>query len=468
MRLPKPSACQGCPAFGDGTGFVPDEIVEGAEVAVCGQNPGEYEENGTKIVGYESGQPVIESHPHAPYLGPTGYVMEKQYFPVAGLARGSVTVLNAMRCRWNHTDTMRPLKSPEQRAAIDHCTRAHQRLPASTRLIVAEGEYALWALTRQGLSVKNSSCKYDGCECKAHTIGAWRGYVLPYVHPLAPPPVPLLIPYQPTPNHISVLATYHIAYLFHAPWDSGVARADWAKVPSVLRGMWPQPVPAMLPSPPSSWPAHSAFDTEFDPLERLVRYSLAYGTMVRVVEAEDVGPRIAVPPPITAKPRVIMHNAEADVPYLRDLLYGDVDVEDTMYKHAVLWPGLEHNLGFVGSLYGVTNRWKHLVHVNPRVYAGLDAWNTLHIDAALTRELAQDSGSHDTYYKRMLPLIPILAKLAKRGIRVNAARAARVAQELAAQQVNIVRRAQAAAGWPINIGSPAQVARWLYFLKEKY
>ena len=42
--LPKPPACVGCPLYQTGQGFVPDENIEGAQVYVLAQNPGEQEE----------------------------------------------------------------------------------------------------------------------------------------------------------------------------------------------------------------------------------------------------------------------------------------------------------------------------------------------------------------------------------------------------------------------------------------
>ena len=57
----KPEACKGCPLYGDGQGFVPDDLVPGARVAVIAQNPGSDEEQqGTPMVG-KTGQ-MLNSH----------------------------------------------------------------------------------------------------------------------------------------------------------------------------------------------------------------------------------------------------------------------------------------------------------------------------------------------------------------------------------------------------------------------
>src|SRR2546426_4926385 len=83
--LPKPDGCKGCPLYGDGQGFVPDEIVPEASVFILGQNPGSDEEREGK-----------------PFVGQTGQTMERVYFPLAGLERGQVSIGNVLRLRTDH------------------------------------------------------------------------------------------------------------------------------------------------------------------------------------------------------------------------------------------------------------------------------------------------------------------------------------------------------------------------------
>mgnify|MGYP001594007451 CR=1 FL=1 len=138
-RLKKPDACHGCPFAGDMQGFVPDEYVEGAEVCVVGQGPGDDEEEGRVIVGWQGRFPIYEPHPQAPFLGRTGHVMERRYFPLAGLERGKVSLANAIRCRVGHTNKLPPLDNRDFRRAVEQCQREYFRPPASTKLLVAEG-----------------------------------------------------------------------------------------------------------------------------------------------------------------------------------------------------------------------------------------------------------------------------------------------------------------------------------------
>ena len=163
--LSKPSSCKGCPLYGDGKGFVPDEPTDGAEVLVLAQNPGANEESGERIVGYEySGRrrvPLTEPCQPAPLLGATGYEMERNYFPQAGLRRGeNVSLANVLKCRLivNGKRTNDLPKGKVLTAAVEHCTRNHLKIPPSTKLVVAMGAL---------------SAAFTGCPGSIHD---WRGF----------------------------------------------------------------------------------------------------------------------------------------------------------------------------------------------------------------------------------------------------------------------------------------------------
>jgi uracil-DNA glycosylase len=143
--LSKPEKCKGCPLYQSGEGFVPDEIIEGSEVFVLGQNPGEEEERQGK-----------------PFVGKTGQVMVSRYFPAAGLRRGeNVSIGNTLRCRWKGGNTLPTGKLLSQ--AVVHCNREYLRIPISTRLVVSQGALAAKFLARDDkLSIEK-----------------WRGFLLP-------------------------------------------------------------------------------------------------------------------------------------------------------------------------------------------------------------------------------------------------------------------------------------------------
>jgi len=112
--------------------FVPDEIVDGSEVFVLGQNPG-----------------VDECREGRPFVGKTGQVMMQRYFPEAGLERGvNVSLGNVLRCRWQNSNDLPP--EPALTKAIQHCQAAHFRPPSTTRLVVAQGGLAWRAMGQSG------------------------------------------------------------------------------------------------------------------------------------------------------------------------------------------------------------------------------------------------------------------------------------------------------------------------------
>ena len=145
--LPKPESCRGCPLEGDMQGFVPDELVEEAAVFILGQAPGYNEEReGT------------------PFVGKTGFVMEKAYLPHAGLIRGaSVSIGNVLKCRWikngKRTNDLPPAKILN--VAATHCIQAHLNIPPGIKLVVAQGALAWKMMGGPG------------------SITDWRGYLKP-------------------------------------------------------------------------------------------------------------------------------------------------------------------------------------------------------------------------------------------------------------------------------------------------
>lgn len=427
--MQKPSSCLGCPFYGNGDGFVPDEIRDEAVVLVYGHVPSKED----ALTG-------------KPYTGAQGQMLESKFLPLAGLTRDQVSIGHAVRCH-------RPLKdlpaidSIEARAAIDHCTKAHQKLPSSTRLVVSQGPYSLYSMTGEGLG-------------KDRTISSWRGWLLPQRGSQDAKGSAI---WTPRAQDVPVLATLHFGMLQADPHMQIPTKRDWTKVPKILAGKWPEPLPAIQVLPPPSWPRAAAFDTEFNRYTKeLTRYSLAWRMdhpHVYVVEAADAHP---VPYQLSGKPTVILQNAWADIPYLEKLLPKGYELEDTMLADAVLWSDLPHDLDFLGSMYARTNRWKHLVEASPLVYSGADALGTWDVWMQLRSQLERDRVTMTTYRERMLPLIPIIAKAHGVGMRVDKAAAQRALAQLEGLLADYTARAQASVGWPINLGSPPQVQKQLY------
>jgi len=468
--LLKPSTCDGCPLQHHGTHWVPDEVVPGAETYLLMQNPGASEVEGQRFLGYAGTGERWEPCAPAPAIGKTGRYQEDRFFPLAGLERGkNVSLGNVIRCRVGDSNALPPLTDPTIRQAMIHCQSKHFHPPDSTRLLVAQGEYALWATTGE-LGTDAQAATGEHVE-KGRSLTAWRGWMLPHTppHDAQQPPPRYTEVYTPSSGEstLPVLITYHVASLFRAPWERIVVQRDWVKIREYLDGTWPEPFPEILRRPPLVWPALSAFDTEFGG-PHLIRYSMAYrerlirAPSVWVVEA---GYNTLQLPTRPTRPRVVMHNAAADIGHLTTILGGGTDetpvIEDTMVQHALLWSDLAHNLGFLGSMYARTNRWKHLVETNPIVYSGGDALGTWDSWVAMSQELQRDPPL-DALYAQFMRVLPLLLKSEPRGIKVNQRRVREVIAELERDQAQAIRQVQAAVGWPINLGSPQQVARMLY------
>lgn len=437
-------ACRNCPMFQDGLQpFVPDEIVPGSTVFILGQNPGAQEEAQGR-----------------PFIGPTGQAMEKNYFPLAGLERGKdVSIGNALRCRWQGGNELPKLDTKDKIAekALGHCRDAHLQIPDSTKLIVAQGEYALRSLTDE------------------KGIMAWRGWVLPISKSKFSPSEIYMPGAENVGNRSPVYATLHLALLFRDPALRIPMQADWHKIAKILAGTWPERMPQIGARLPHHWPKEFAFDTEYVPeTKKLIRVSLAdQERRVWVVEADTLEPVMLS----KQKPRVIFQNAPADLE-TAEWLFGvqNIEIEDTMLAHSVLWQGagededtaggksrgLPHSLDFLASLYGSLNRSKHLSVANPRLYSGADALITLDVWNGLRGELQRDPQSEWIYRNSVLPMAKVIWRAQQRGLRINRPRVKQVKEELSRIVQEATWEAQASVGYPINLGSSQQVARQLY------
>ena len=447
--LNKPTSCVGCPFYGDGRGFVPDELREGAAVFIVGQNPGADEEAEGR-----------------PFVGKTGRSMEK-YLRDAGLMRDEVSVGNSLRCRWRGSNDLPPIHQTMARDALKHCWVAHGRIPDGTRLIVAQGDYAAVTLTGETVAAGDKST-------------GWRGYLRPMVGSVAG----YTEPWIPEVRDLPVLVTVHLARLFREPWYTLPTRLDWAKIPRILSGKWPRKPPKFNLKAPREWPEVFTFDTEFWHEEgtaptstRLIRWSASWGTgdgETCVVEADrsmdirQLGSHV--------RPRVITQYAPADVHHLATLtgttwqrgrgglksVWDTFLIEDTVWKHAVLWSDHPHDLNYLGSLYGSFNRWKHLSESHPLLYSGLDAVGLLEVDQALERELSADLSSRRVWETIDRPILGEFVRAQYHGLRTHPQRVNEVVDLLTHQADDAQCRAQALSGWPINVGSPSQVAHRLY------
>ncbi len=441
--LPKPTGCLGCPFYGDGLGFVPDEVIPNAKVKVYLQNPGEQEE--------QEGKPAV---------GPTGQVLNQTLLPRAGLSRGlDVSVCNALRCRYNHQNKLP--RGKELEGALKQC-RQYDSHDSSTQLTVAAGAAAWQAFNGPG------------------SITDWRGFLAPQTQTTASGRV----------GSERILGTLHPADLFRNPKMRLAVMNDWQKVKSYLEGTWPQEIPPFVRIP-QDVSAESFYifvqnaltnsipwvvvDTEFT---RDTRYLTALGisypgcpsgvqiwfSNLSPVDRHDIRDWLLR---LISKTKVVFQNAFADIPVLERNLgikYTDyvAGVEDTMLQHAVLWSDWPHTLEFLASMYGKYEKMKHLSASDPSLYNWGDVVDTICVHEGLQSEFRRDNLSKCVYETQSLPLIPILLKRMKLGIRVNKARVEPAIQQYKTlvQEARLLARAYA--GWPINIGSDDQLKGYLY------
>ena len=446
--LPKPTACQGCPAYGNGKGFVPDELVAGSPVWLLGCGVTRDEEL--------TGQPLA---------GRAGAWVERDFFPLAGLTRHqNVSIGNLLKCRWTDTNTGKKtdaLPIPTVlRDTIAHCTAAHLRIPAGVNLIVAHGEEA-WAYASNGVGPLLGKGEDD-------ESGKWRGY-------LAPEPR-LGIP------SLGVLGVHEVLkkrrYLVPSQWD-------WQKIRSILKGTWPLPVP---PCPTEqdwasaeSWLTHAqtaeyvVIDTEFDRDTKslfLMGLGAKHGEAFTGLQFQWIH-GIAKRTAFTAALRniirrvpIVFHNAMADLPVIEQatgIAYREYrQVEDTMLAQAVLYSEWPHDLEFCDSLCGKHTKLKHLSDTNALLYNWGDVLSTQYVHEWNLREFQRDPASERIYREQSLRLYaPRLEALAD-GIAVNQPRVQELLTLYGARKIAAQRIAQAYVGYPINVGSDKQLKYWLY------
>ena len=123
----KPDACKSCPWYGDGTGFVPDEINEGAKILFIGARPGETEELTGKA-----------------HCGGNGKMIEGGIAKY-GLTRKDASWINCVRCRYRHSSD-KPANSFSD--AQTYCRLAYPYPnPEDYRVIVPLDEESLKLVT---------------------------------------------------------------------------------------------------------------------------------------------------------------------------------------------------------------------------------------------------------------------------------------------------------------------------------
>lgn len=476
--LPKPDTCRACPFYGDGMGFVPDEIVEGAEVTILAQNPGGNEEAGNKLVSWENISkgtftrrvPNFQPVRPAPMIGATGHMMDTQFLPLAGLTRGeNVSVCNVLKCRWTDAAGVKTDKLPQGKVlqeAIEHCTTHHLTIPKSTRLLVAQGDLA-WDFASQGVGPLLGK----GDEEEGDKGGKWRGFL------------------APSPRFgIPTLGVLHLAHLMRMRRYMVPSMRDWAKVPLILNGQWPKPMPPIILEDDRDgyrdW-LRGAFaapyiicDTEFDRDTKVLSLiGLGYPGPKGLDDIHTFQFRwweegawrtqfIRDFSRLAAEVPIAFWNAFADIPVIKKNMGIPYEaykqVEDPMLAHSVLWSEYPHDLEFVDSTTGWFPKLKHLSDTDPILYNQGDLVAPICAWEAMKDEFKNDPGSERVYREQLLKLFVPRFEAAEDGIPVNKAEVIAKYEQYGTIAREAEKIAQAYCGYPINIDSPDQLSRWLY------
>ena len=95
-------------------------------------------------------------------------------------------------------------------------------------------------------------------------------------------------------------------------------------------------------------------------------------------------------------------------------------------------------------------------------YAAEDADVTLRLHRALWPRLQEIDGPRRVYEEIEMPLVPVLARMERTGVMIDADTLAAQSRDISAQLQEIERAAHAAAGGPFNLNSPRQLQEILF------
>ena len=289
---------------------------------------------------------------------------------------------------------------------------------------------------------------------------------------------------------MQALAVLHIADLFREPKMVLPSQMDWARIPRILKGALPKPVPPrpvcvpgacedalnwmgdMIASPPD----YFVLDTEYTISGKTLltlglgarRGDSFSGCQVMQIPRLHSWERLALPKTLhtlVGVAPVVVQNLMADLPVLRDNwqipFTAYKQIEDLMLAHALLWTEFPHDLEFLASLYSAYPKLKHLSERDPALYNWGDVLATDESWQAVARDLRADPQTEHIYRTRSLPLAFVLIRGHEAGVKVDKlyAQSSLIKLGVVTHRANL--RAQATAGYPINVGSTQQVQKIL-------
>jgi len=453
--LDKPTACQGCPLYGKGTGFVPDRPALHPDLVVLTDQPTYHDEQGIRVTGYEQGIQQTTQEEPAPLLGPVGYQLKHRY--LSQLPLSSIAYHSVLKCRWSRRQELPP---PHRLwKAVQHCTTHHLQLPRGIP-VVAHGELPMW-FQRQEVQRSDRTALSD-----------WRGFAF---------------------DHTFVIG--HGSQYFRDPRQREWADSDWAKLIQWLAGTWPDPIPTRFVVTAATteeeiydWFREATVgllycDTEYAPASRLLTlFGVGYrhpagdlkGFQLRWSDAK-------IPKPLKAATlsafrnfirnhRIAGHNIfGADLPVLKQNWGISFDeyhhVDDSMLAHAIVNSEFPHSLGFCASLYSRYTKLKHLAKESFMDYNWGDVITGLETLEACFTAFDHDPVLRTVYETQSLPVARHLMVTKWKGIKVNQDRVQRAFRTVDDVVEEIDRLADCYCPG-LNLDSPKQLMSLLYVREQ--
>lgn len=340
------------------------------------------------IVGESWGE--SEAYMKKAFQGASGQEFERM-LSEAGLDRNAIFCTNVFAARPPGNDAWRFFPHTKSGAKEwkglhlttwieSELTRLFQQIEAiAPTLVIAAGNYALWALTEEGLVSFGSEPTGDGATVRVPTgITSWRGSMLVSLE-------------GKMPLEQKVLPILHPAAILRAWYNRDVLIHDLSsRVPLALRGDWrPTPPPNIVHMPSfrdadrilDNWHTHAASGNVLR-LSHDIETARGVITCMALADGPYAsGSTALVIPLVRPEPSGSFGNywtAEEELSLTRNLIrlwtHPNVRIEgqnynydtqwieafygsrprldfDTMLAHHLLWPGTPKSLDYISSLY---------------------------------------------------------------------------------------------------------------------
>lgn len=437
--LTKPKQCKGCAGQGwlGGKGWAePEGSAAQLGVVIMGEAPGEQEAH--------AGLPFRPSAQAGSQL--------QRAITLAGLQRGPFLITNTIQCRppENWLDG-----APWEQACIAHCQVHRDRILVKawkgwkgSRVILALGDVAFRTLT----GIETGIMKNRGYPVWNERYQSW------------------------------VIGSLHPAHIARGKKNLlGVLRFDLLRAVEIARQKrWkPQPLDGFVPYPslqqaqefyqqvrskPGSLLCFDLENPKVADEEELeweqqpitqIQFSLGVGTGICFPWTKPFI-NIAKKTMKLVNPKIGHNSALYDIPILRAEGFEiNGEQHDTLKMMRHLQSNIAgcYHLQGTASFFGADRLWKHLVGSQPQVYGCFDVSEPLRIFQGARAEM-MELGIWDSYMNHVVRFDPIIARMCRRGLKMNQKGQARLSSELDQEKQSILAEMEKAYPLVIRTISP--------------